>query len=140
MKKIVLILAFCLVFSINARADDTTFLHPIFYQQLSSSNHDFFYVLNPNKMYYENSKTGVTTSAKCSLKENQEYYIKMLCNNCNNPECSSYSQKIHTFSLSKTQMTDNNYIISHKILDKNNFTEVEEKLINDGLITIPPYQ
>ena len=71
MKKLVLTLVFCAVLSINARAEDIVFLHPIFYQQLSGKNGDYFYVLKPNKMYYENSKTGVALSIKCSLQENQ---------------------------------------------------------------------
>lgn len=60
MKKIVLILGFCLVFNINAQADNITFLHPIFYQQLSGKNGDYFYILRPNSIYYENSETGTT--------------------------------------------------------------------------------
>lgn len=140
MRKLVWVLVFCLMFSIDAKADDVTFLHPIFYQQLSGKNGDYFYVLKPNRMYYENSKTGVIISIKCSLQENQEYYIKMLCNDCDNSECLSHSSKIHIFSLSKNQMADNNYIVSHKVFDKNGSSEYQEMLTNDGLITIPPYQ
>lgn len=149
MKKLFLSLGLFFMLSTNAQAENSitkqediniTFLHPIFYQQLSALNNDFFYVLKPNNMYYENSKTGVTNSTDCRLQENEEYYIKLLCNNCQIHECISDSPKIHTFSLSKDKMTDNDYIISHKVFDKNNNIEFEEKLLNDGLITIPPYQ
>ena len=80
MRKFALILGLCVVFSINAQADDITFLHPIFYQQLSGENGDYFYILRPNSIYYENSETGTTQSVECILLENQEYFIKMLCN------------------------------------------------------------
>ena len=64
----------------------------------------------------------------------------MLCNNCGNLKCSSYSSETHTFTLTKNKTADNNYIISHKIYDKNNNLKSKEILTNDGLITIPPYQ
>ena len=137
MKKIVLILGFCLVFNINAQADNITFLHPIFYQQLSGKNGDYFYILRPNSIYYENSETGTTQSVECILQENQEYFIKMLCNDLIDL---SHSSKIHTFSLLKNKIADNGYIISHKVFYKNDSAEYEEILTNDGLITIPPYQ
>ena len=137
MKKIVLILGFCLVFNINAQADNITFLHPIFYQQLSGKNGDYFYILPPNSIYYENSETGTTQSVECILQENQEYFIKMLCNDLIDL---SHSSKIHTFSLLKNKIADNGYIFSHKVFDKNDSAEYEEILTNDGLITIPPYQ
>lgn len=137
MKKIVLILGFCLVFNINAQADNITFLHPIFYQQLSGKKGDYFYILRPNSIYYENSETGTTQSVECILQENQEYFIKMLCNDLIDL---SHSSKIHTFSLLKNKIADNGYIISHKVFDKNDSAEYEEILTNDGLITIPPYQ
>jgi hypothetical protein len=137
MKKLVLILVFCVVFSINAQTDDITFLHPIFYQQLSGENGDYFYILRPNSIYYENSETGTTQSVECILLENQEYFIKMLCNDLMDL---SHASKINTFSLLKNKTADNGYIISHKVFDKNDSAEYEEILINDGLITIPPYQ
>ena len=137
MKKIVWILGFCLVFNINAQADNITFLHPIFYQQLSGKNGDHFYILRPNSIYYENSETGTTQSVECILQENQEYFIKMLCNDLMDL---SHSSKIHTFSLLKNKIADNGYIISYKVFDKNDSAEYEEILTNDGLITIPPYQ
>ena len=125
------------MFSINAQADDITFLHPIFYQQLSGKNGEYFYVLRPNSIYYENSEIGTTQSVECILLENQEYFIKMLCNDLMGL---SHSSKIHTFSLLKNKTADNGYVISHKVLNKNDAAEFEEILINDGLITIPPYQ
>ena len=125
------------MFSINAQADDITFLHPIFYQQLSGENGDYFYILRPNSIYYENSEIGTTQSVECILLENQEYFIKMLCNDLMGL---SHSSKIHTFSLLKNKTADNGYVISHKVLNKNDAAEFEEILINDGLITIPPYQ
>ena len=68
MKKLVLILVFCVVFSINAQTDDITFLHPIFYQQISGQKGEYFYVLNQNSIYYEYAKTGVTQSNNCILQ------------------------------------------------------------------------
>lgn len=138
MKKIALILSL-LLFSINTLANDTFFLHPIFYQQLSGVDNDYFYVLKPNSIYYENSKTEISQSSECILLDNQEYFIKMLCNGCNDKKCLSYQSQIHIFSLTKDKMTDNNYIISHKVINKINNTEFQEILTNDGLITIPPY-
>jgi len=44
MKKFVLILGMILSICTNSRADDITFLHPIFYQQLSAVNGDFFFM------------------------------------------------------------------------------------------------
>lgn len=141
MKKFILFIGLVLSLIPNAQADDnTTFSHPIFYQQLSDANNNYFYVLKPNSMYYENSKTEVTQSARCILQENQEYFVKMLCNGCNNSECSSYIKNIHTFYLSKNKTADNHYVISHKIYDELGLIKFEETLTNDGLITIPPYQ
>ena len=137
MKKLVLILGLILSLGANAQADDITFLHPIFYQQLSGENGGYFYVLRPNSIYYENSETGITQSIECILQENQEYFIKLLCNDLVGL---SYSSKIHTFSLLKNKIADNGYVISHKVFDKNGSAEYEEILTNDGLITIPPYQ
>lgn len=96
--------------------------------------------MRPDSIYYENSKTGVTQSIDCILQENQEYFIQMLCNDCNNSKCSSYSAETHTFAIVKNKTPDNNYIISHKAYDKNNNLKSKEILTNDGLITIPPYQ
>lgn len=140
MMKLVFIWEIVLSLVTNARADDITFLHPIFYQQLSSQNDDYFYVLKPNTIFYENSETGEVISEKCILQENQEKFIKLLCGNCYNLEYTICMKHIHTFSLSKNRMTDNNYIISHNIYDENNNLKSEEILTNDGLITIPPYQ
>lgn len=137
MKQIALILGLVWSLSTNAWADNITFLHPIFYQQLSRENGDYFYILRPNSIYYENSETGATRSVECILQENQEYFIKMLCNDLMGL---SHSSKIHTFSLLKNKIADNGYIISHKVFDKNDSAEYEEILTNDGLITIPPYQ
>lgn len=140
MKKLILILGICLVLCISAQADNVIFLHPVFYQQLSGKNGEYFYVLRPNSIYYENSEKGITQSIECDLQNNQEFFIKMLCNDCNNSECLSHPSKIHTFSLFKNKIADNGYIISHKVFDKKDTTEYEEILTNDGLITIPPYQ
>ena len=140
MKKLVLIFGLFLSLSTSAWADEVSFLHPIFYQQLSEENGDSFYVLRPNSIYYENSKTGITQSSDCILQENQEYFIKILCHDCDNSKCSSFSSKIHTFTLSEKKTADNNYIISHKVYEESDNLKVEEILTNDGLITIPPYQ
>lgn len=59
---------------------------------------------------------------------------------CNDLRGLSHSSKIHTFSLLKNKTADNGYVISHKVFNKNDSAEFEEILINDGLITIPPYQ
>ena len=140
MKKFVLILGMLLSLCANAQADGVTFLHPIFYQQLSGQKGEYFYVLRPNSIYYENAKTGVTQSNDCILQKNQEYFIQMLCNDCDTLKSSSYSYRTHTFALSNNKTADNNYIISHKTYDENDNLKYEEILTNDGLITIPPYQ
>lgn len=120
-------------------AGNNSFLHPIFYQQLSDINNNFFYVIKPNSIYYEDSTTDYTKSIQCVLLENKEYYIKLVCDGCHDKDCSSPSKKQHLFSLSKNKTADNNYIISHKIMDEINNVILEETLVNDGLITIPPY-
>ena len=80
MKKLILILSYILFSGLSAPvwAEDTAFLHPIFYQQLSERNGDYFYVLRPNLIYYENSKTEITKSIKCILQENQEFFIYVI--------------------------------------------------------------
>lgn len=140
MKKLALVLGLFLSLGANAWADSITFLHPIFYQQLSGQKGEYFYVLKPNSIYYENAKTGVTQSNDCILQKNQEYFIQMLCSDCNDLKCSSYSLKNHTFTLSQNKTADNYYIISHKVYDEDDNLKSEEMLTNDGLITIPPYQ
>ena len=140
MKKFILILGLLSLLSANVLANNITFLHPIFYQQLSSQNGDYFYVLKPNTMYYENSKTGTIISTKCFLQENKEDFIKLLCDNCEDSKYITSTKYIHTFALFPKRKADNNYVISHKIYDKSNNLKSEEVLINDGLIAIPPYQ
>ncbi len=132
---------FIFVVSINAYAQTKTFfLHPVFYQKLVTSDKEAFYVLTPSSKYYENSRNNITLNIPCSLIENQESDIKMLCNECLNLECTSHTNTNHSFSLTKDQTTPEQYIINHKIYDNLGNIIFEEILTNDGLITIPPYQ
>ena len=139
MKKLVFVFIFFL--SIDTYAQEkTVFLHPIFYQKLSTFDMKSFYALTPNSKYYEDSKKNISTNVQCKLIENQEYNIKMVCNECYDIKCSSHIKKNHSFSILQDKTLNNQYLIIHKVFDNFNRINYEETLINDGLITIPPYQ
>ncbi|MBR1915955.1 MAG: hypothetical protein IJ830_05935 [Alphaproteobacteria bacterium] len=140
MKKLFFLLTFFFLINNGYAEERFVFLHPIFYQQLSSPDKKSFYVLTPSSKYYEDSEKNISINVPCSLTENQEYNIKMTCHECFDTKCLSFIKINHSFSLSKDQTTAEQYIINHKIFDNQGNINFEETLINDGLITIPPYQ
>ena len=139
MKKLIFVFTFFLSIATYAQ-EKLVFLHPIFYQKLSTSDMKSFYTLTPTSKYYENSEKSIALSTPCKLIENQEYNIKMACYECHDIQCSSRIEKNHSFSILQNTTINNQYLIVHKVFDNLKHIDYEETLINDGLITIPPYQ
>ena len=87
MKKFILVLGLCLAFSVNVQADDNSdkqeFVNPIFYQPLEPrSTHSGYAYITPTfiKFMTPLDKNLIDTQGQCELLENQENFIKLLCN------------------------------------------------------------
>ena len=111
MKKFVFVLGLCLAFGVNVRADDNSgkkeFVNPIFYQPLEPrSTHSGYVYITPTfiKFMTPLDKNLIDSQGQCELLENQESFIKLLCNTSwqmleNGRMVTNTSKDIYTYEI-----------------------------------------
>ena len=102
MKKFVLVLGLCLVFSVNIQAADNNskqkFVNPIFYQPLRPLGQTSTWTyLTPTfiKSMTPSDKNKIAMTGECEIVENEQDHITMLCDIFwHNPEGKSWKTRI----------------------------------------------
>jgi len=142
MKKIFLILGLFITFhSVCAQEIKQEFKHPFFYQRLTDTYDDSVYVLTPSTKSFSLPIPDYYTEVKCTILNNQENFIKLLCNDCTDINCDKHEERINTFEILPYNEKTQNYYIKHKVFHKNDSTPIRENLLwLDNLMSIHPYQ
>ena len=143
MKKFIIFFSFLFAISIaNANANNESFLNPIFYQRLTDVVDESIYMLTPKTKFYElpiSSECGGYQTVDCTLLENEENFIKIICNDCSNINCTLQKKRINTFQILPFDDKTNRYYVKHRVIDINNNSMLRENLLStDGVIAIHP--